>query len=299
MAVLRFARSACLALAVTLGCGDGLVERGFRGDPLFSFEGLVTFWGLFQGVDEFRASVFWSKTGEPTLELQELQEHTSASITVEFPAAFEMRLFQPPNLVDRVRPYTLGMILAYEDGNQSSTFDAGEFAGGASGAVLFYTERELSAEESPAGIPIPQGYSLATLPLPCHVGPPPFSQLPQQNSCGVPLGAACTQDQDCGAEGRCMTEARGGYCVMPQSVDCVPENGLLDSPLVETSTTGEFGELVWYRGCRNDQDCRVEDGHGCELGWWICFPKQPLQIEIGWGEGLGVSRLCDPIIPGD
>ena len=56
-----------LALAPVVGCGDALVERGYRGVPLHTFEGQIT---TVEGDGTFehplRASVFWSPSGETT-----------------------------------------------------------------------------------------------------------------------------------------------------------------------------------------------------------------------------------------
>lgn len=59
-----------LPLLLVLGCGEGLVERGYRGEVRFAYSGQVTTAG--RSVDfthPLRASLFWStETDEASLD---------------------------------------------------------------------------------------------------------------------------------------------------------------------------------------------------------------------------------------
>ncbi|MCA9547325.1 MAG: hypothetical protein KC613_23140, partial [Myxococcales bacterium] len=185
-----WARRAALALAL-LGCGDGLVERGYRGEVLFHYTGQVTTAG--RTVDfahPLRASLFWStETDEAGLD-DDLVEQPAIAVAVRFPGIFEINVFQrPPDHAweDPQAGFRVGFVLLYEDVNRNGRYDAGELRGGAADQVLLYAERALSAGASPTGRPLAVGFHTARLPMACpwlEAGEAPHAEP------GLPPGCA-------------------------------------------------------------------------------------------------------------
>ena len=286
-------------LPLVMACGSGLIEEGYQGVPAFSFEGLVEHFPLLGEVSNFRASIFWSLTGEPTAAPEAMIEQPDVAVRVTFPATFRMNIYQPPSdprLRALPQPYRVGMIVAYEDLNQNGRMEPQELAGGALNAVLLHAERPVAQEESPVGGPLPAGYFLARLPLDCQVEPRPLRDIPLSNSCGALLGNACEQNQDCGSRGYCERSVRNGYCQLWETDSCTPENGVLDYPInyVTTSTGPIDPPLSWYLACNTDEDCRVEEGYECVNWLGACFPRIPVAISIGYGPSLELPSLCKP-----
>lgn len=280
-------------LLVLASC-DPLVEKGFQGDVLFSIEGRVVDFNFDGSQLEYPlASLFWASGGDTTLDPALLRAQSEVSVRVSFPATFSIKVFEAPVLDDiGDKPYAIGELVVWQDANNDGIYSANEFRGGALDHVILYADRELSAQESPTGLTLPKGFSLANLPLPCQALP----TLPLSDDCGVPLGASCSPDSSsCGEFGACLlndgyTSYPDGYCVLPTSSDCFPEGGV---PLGVTNE--EFGQEVWVKACTSEADCRP--GYGCEPWLAGCLPKQPLAIIID--QYADYRELCESkvIIP--
>lgn len=271
MAVVRMAAVAALSW-LPAGCGDALVSAGFQGEPLFELEGVVVDYGFGPTDAEVpTAALFWSQTGDTTDRPEQLVAH-SVGVSVTFPATFHINVFTEPD--PGAAPYLIGQILVYHDDNGDGRYSPGELRGGAFDSVLFYAPAPVLAIDSPTGLELPAGFSLAQLPLPCGVRP----ESPEGDNCGVALGASCTGDAQCGPGGVCMEndgyfDYPDGYCVLPETSPCTPANGVL------LDVYNEFGaiEFVWVLGCDSGADCRA-DGYECAAWNAACMPRLPMAI---------------------
>ena len=86
------------------------------------------------------------------------------------------------------------------------------------------------------------------------------------------VGAPCEEDDDCAEEGVCLTEGEwgfvGGYCSFDNADHCCPAGTI----------ALDLGGVLCFRGCALDEDCRVEDGHICDVDgtcWW--YPPDPCE----------------------
>jgi hypothetical protein len=267
------------------GCGDALVTSDFRGDPVFTVEGRVTDIRYdFRSGEQLRASVFWSLASDTTVDPAQLSEQTSVAVRVTFPSAFKINLFDPPDesLLAQGRPYWAGQIMVYEDEDENARFSPGELRGGASYSALLYATRALNEGESPTGQSLDAGFTLVNLPLPCTTreGPPPIGG----DDCGVPLGAACASDADCGT-GVCLLSDGyitfpDGYCSLSDESGCVPANAQIDFFYIPPETPIDAEEVpgFYYLGCATNGDCR--EGYECFAYVNACLPKLPVFIDI-------------------
>lgn len=262
------------ALVLT-GCGDALVERGYRGEPLYTFTGQIAAasGGAFE--HPVRAAVFWSP-GRGTRIDERLVEQPSLAVAVHFPGTFEINVFEPPMAVDWSTPdddWRLGLVLIYEDLDEDGRFSPDELRGGARDQALLYLERPLSATESPTGTPLDAGFHAVRLPMLCGHEEEEHDrdQGTRAAECGVPIGEGCATDADCGTGGACLTRDRtavwtGGYCVqLFVEGGCEPRGGRL------------VGD-AWHRGCDDDDDCRLADGYRCEED--VCVPGAPVALVV-------------------
>jgi hypothetical protein len=91
----------------------------------------------------------------------------------------------------------------------------------------------------------------------------------QTHKCVPNLGAPCTKDDDCGNDGRCLSEVEdgypGGFCAQAcQSPEDCGDHICEDAP---------DGLKTCLPPCISDQDCRP--GYMCRpttTGQWACFP---------------------------
>ncbi len=280
---------ATLALLVC-GCGDPLVPSSYQGEPAFSIEGVVVDFRVFpRRADQLTASLFWSHDDEVSLLPERLVEQKSVRVVVEFPASFRFNIFDspPPRVQPSDSPFRLGLILVYEDSNNNGVFDVGELRGGAPQRGLLHTDRPLSAEESPTGRPLPAGFNLVTLPLPCE--PVLIESGLDLNNCDVPLGAACAGPDSCGEFGICFEEDKvglfsGGYCaLLSDATACTPQGGVrfgfIQTAIASTGSPSqdEFVD-VWLQACASDVECR--DDYECVPWAGACFAKEPVYLDI-------------------
>ncbi|MCB9732053.1 MAG: hypothetical protein H6745_05410 [Deltaproteobacteria bacterium] len=105
---------------------------------------------------------------------------------------------------------------------------------------------------------------------------------PPSGACGVPVGAACARDADCGDGGSCVLEVRlatgavlpvpGGHCRAALGASgCTLADGVWDA-----AYDGQLGLLA---RCGADGDCRA--GWACD-GWLdACLPPRRVAVAIG------------------
>jgi hypothetical protein len=272
------ALAAACGLALSTGCGDPLIEQGFRGEPMLTFEGQIgTSLGGSTSGDGLRAALFWSPAGDTELS-GELVEQPALSVAVAFPGTFEINVFEPPPAVAwraPRSPWRVALVLLSQDADGNGRFSLDELRGGARNQAVLWAERALAAAESPTGSALAAGYHAVRLPMPCGIVPAPTDGA----DCGVPLGAACEADADCGAAGVCLTRDLqtfwpGGYCVQPAvSGGCTPDTGIL-----RRTSVGEIEASYWHRGCESPAECRVDAGYRCVED--ACFPGEPALLVL-------------------
>ncbi len=273
-----------VTLFISTGCGDALVPDTYRGPPLLSFQGVVFDGATLNGVapQNLRGSIFWSKTAQTSTRPEALVEQRAIEVSAEFPATFTVNLFEGPNapqLAVDEGPFELGQLLFYEDRNDNNTFDQGELLGGAPLNAVLFLPRDLDEATSPTDAALGAGAHLVELPLTCGVQLP--TSTATRSRCGANLGEACTKDQDCGARGRCLTDMQGGYCALPLSSGCTPQDGANFPVSFSETEEPELDSFVWLKGCTQDSDCRTQEGYGCERRLDGCIPRNPILIELG------------------
>lgn len=289
-----------IGVAVTLAaCGDALVERGYRGEPLHTFQGQVTTVvgdGTFER--PLRAAVFWSPSGQTVLD-DRLVEQSAIAVSVRFPATFEINVFEPPASVpwdDPAAPFRVGVVLLYEDVNGDGHYQPSERRGGARNQALLFVPSPLDAAASPTGVALSAGFHDERLPMPCGVQQE--DEVAEGDTCGVTLGAPCTLDADCleagsaaGAAARCLlrdshTTWPGGYCVLDAAASaCRPIGGRRQSTDVNGGPVGDY----WHLGCSDGDDCRLSEGYQCKDNR-VCVPGEPASLEIR--PDFAVVGLC-------
>lgn len=283
MALLRLTR--WLAPLALLACGDGLVERGYKGEPLHQFSGQLTSVGgqLTPGL-VLRAAIFWSPDGSTDLS-DDLVEQDALSVEVAFPGTFTINVFQPPPAAARrtSADYRVGLVLVYEDVNGDGIAQPSERRGGASHTVLLYAERSISARRSPTGRALAPGYHAERVPMPCEE-----EEHEGGAACGVMLGMACRNDSDCGGPGICVNQDTthafwpGGYCAV-RAADCPAR-----MVGARSTTINGVADSYLHATCDDADDCRLSDGYQC-VGR-ICLPGEPSALVIE--PGFTISRLC-------
>ena len=145
--------------------------------------------------------------------------------------------------------------------------------GGAYDHGVMYVKRRLSAEESPTNNVVEAGMHLTGLQLPC--GESLGSGLGGED-CGVPFGAPCSGDNQCGALGVCLTELGeslpGGYCAMPADAGCQP----VGAATIEVDDSDAY----YLATCQQDDECRVAEGYGCDVALEVCLPSHPVALDL-------------------
>lgn len=287
--------------AALLGCGDGLLDAGYRGEPLFHFEGRVATDGSpLTATGPLRAGVFWLPYDPTTLDaafaertpIERLErlpglapgaalvEQDAIRVAVTFPGVFAINLFAPPPA--GLGPVRYAVVLLYADADGNGRMGPGERVGGATSTLLMHAARALPADaaQNPLGEPIAPGYAALHLPLRCGAPPPDDAIDPVY---GVRIGARCAPANaaaDCGPGGACLLAdldgpLPGGYCVLPHEAIAPGEVAPPSMVLIETEHDGE--ELrAWYRACEASADCR--DGYTCQEH--VCLPADAPTLRL-------------------
>lgn len=300
MEVLVVISKALLLMTLVLTtCGDPLVGEDYRGEPLFRFSGQIGFYDSSSKTEyNPRLSIFWSKTGDTQVDIDELIEQPSASVNVSFPAEFEVLVFSPPEKKHMVNDaYGLALILIYNDVDKNGWFNPqneGEMIiGGSPDRILLYAPSRIDAAQSPVSIALPKGFSVLWLPVQCE--PDDRVNGDGTSSCSHQIGAACSVDEDCGEGGVCLLELQNeiypnGYCSRRED----------DSACVASSSTVNAYENLTMRGCVEDEDCpregetcyRTEDMQYDQCN--VCWPSaiSPPQFLSCFRMGMGSEENC-------
>ncbi|MCA9539351.1 MAG: hypothetical protein KC620_10720 [Myxococcales bacterium] len=284
------------ALAVTVGCGDGLLDQQYQGEPMFTFAGQVASDGAQPVyVAPLRAAVFWlpydpTQLGAafaertpidrldrlPGLDANaHLVEQATIAVAVRFPGVFSINIFAPPpaEAIATDARLRFGVVLLYEDRDGDERMTPGEVVGAAPRQLVLFADQDLAADDThnPTGAALPAGYAAVDLPLRCGVPSPEYDLDPMLD---VRLGAACTGDgmDACGALGTCLTAdldgpLPDGYCVLLKDDLPTTAQPPLTSALIETERDGNELE-AWYRECMTSADCRP--AYTCQQH--VCLP---------------------------
>ena len=285
-------RNLALVLAGTaLACGDSLVDDAYSGTPLFTVPGSVTGTSEHVGTEhpDVSVAVFWSLRGMLPGEQDELVEQAGTAIRAEYYRNFEVRIFDEPgagHLVTRPSGKKVGVawLGAYQDANGNRRRDATEpLIGGSPGRVLIRAPQPLSAEDSPTGAPLTEGWHFVSTPLDCKPpgGPPPPDAPPvADGDCGVPLGIGCRVDAECGANGVCIHELvgpwPGGACVIAEP----PPSGCRQRGSVLFRVPDEPTKAYWLKSCNVTADCGREPPYQCDQQLRACRPTANIAVEM-------------------
>ena len=277
-----------VAMALS-GCGQPLLGDTFRGAPVWSTRANVQVAG--DGVDtrtDLRLSLFYSRIapGSPgDDDPEKWVEHPGTTFPVVAPSDNQLEVFEPPGADLMAHSsdgaslgYAFGRLLVYADTSGDGRRQPGEpFLGIDPPPAYLYVPSALSADRTPTHGALAPGFSWITLPQPCG-DPAPGPRTP--GNCGVPLGAACIVDGDCGG-GRCLKETKvpwpAGYCtiVEPPAKGCRPGDGVyMRRQQFSPAPPGAQG--FWLKRCATSADCvrldRDKQLYVCDPGLLACVP---------------------------
>lgn len=310
MALVRLRRGLVCALAgMTLACGDSLVDAAYSGTPVFALTGSVTGSADQVGVNhpEVTLAVFWLPHG-PAPDAREVRiEQPGTAVRAEYFRPFTMKLFDEPRAeylftTASGARYGAAWIGAYVDTNGNGRKDAAEpIIGSSQGRVLIRAPEALRAEDSPTGAPLAAGWYVISMPLDCPrpdgstadgASPPPVAD----GDCGVPIGAICKSDLDCGA-GVCVHDFispwPSGACAIPEP----PRDGCRQrgSVLVDDPVNPE-GKKFWFKSCEVTADCGRSEPYQCDQRKRACMPTTELLVDMN-GQELPPSICGGALAP--
>lgn len=276
---------AIAALALIVGCGDGLKDTTYEGAPLFTIEGTLieNSVGYTVAGGNLRYAMFWNVGVSLTLAEAEFVEDLSTGRPYAPPARFVMQLYRPPHILGP-RGYSIGSVMIYDDADGDGRKDPGEqFHGGATATLVAYAPEPIPADIGVLGSDVPQGFSVIASPLGC-LGEFPISE----DRCAIPVGAGCLQDADCAAPAVCAesvvaTRLPGGMCVLltqpPDEVDGPCGTDARYLPVYGGSWLRliEPVDGVWLPACERDADC-TRRGYHCATGVGVCLPNPAFEV---------------------
>lgn len=240
-------------------------------------------------------SLFYNPKGAGNVQsLDQLIEHEATRIALRPPNGLTWPIFDAPEVrhyftTPSGKRYALGVPYAYVDLNGDGRRSVGEDPiGEAPITAVLSVETALEAGESPTGKAVEPGFFMLVRPLWC--APRPAEPAPTAADCGVPLGAACAADGDCGAGVCLMNEPwpwPSGTCALPSSSTCVPEAAHLWRNHRDPS------QQFWLPACASTADCRQP--YQCDPGNGVCLPFGNLAIRISptWR----MLATCQPTMP--
>lgn len=312
-------RLALALLAAAGGCGDALIDREYRGIPIWQIVGSVSTTDSGpSGAPPHRLAMFYSPdaltqsaSSEEAVRaaLSQLVEDTGTTITLQPGVGYVLNLYEPPAPALRARSesggdagFAVGRIMAYTDENRDGRRQAEEpFIGVEPTSAYLHVPAPLSAAQSPTRNPLGAGFFQVNLPQICAAK---LLEPTDPASCGVELGRQCVNDTDC-AGGNCLKETNypwpGGYCTVilsmdPRSAACRPAKA---SPAMlpvfgarPASTRGYY-----LKPCVADLDCSPDgDRSGlyiCDAGLRACRPNSTTQVRIQpAGELIKFESFC-------
>lgn len=304
MATLNQSRLGAVCGLVLLGCGDPLVDRQFRGDPLITIRGNVMGSSDALPLDRplLRLSVWWSPVGLSIRSHSELVEQPSISTQSTVPFSFTLNVFdQPAQGHWTAQPdgsrYAIGTLMGYYDQNDNGRRDNDEAFLANTRRLLLYAPQPLAISQSPLGRALDPGYYLTSNSFVCPPsaeGPPP-SPPPMKSGqdCSLRVGQACTQDTDC-APGICIRDfvspwPQGG-CVLPD-----PLPAACSSQGVVRVVSADANEMrrspsFWVKACARSDDCGRAFPYQCDASLGACLPTQVVTATLS--DSLPSPRWC-------
>jgi hypothetical protein len=278
-------RGALLLLAAVAACGDPLADDRYRGEPLAHLQGDVAPRPEQDDFINLRLALFWMADGPYAGDVERFVEDAAASTDLPAPGPFVLNVFDPPDSARLVREagYGVARLLVYRDRNHDGRRDPGEpFLGSVGPEALLFAGRALPAESSPSRRALPAGFHQVMLPLLCNERPPAAMD---PGDCGVPLGAACETDGDCG-HGVCVKRLPApvvnGACVLPAGAasGCRPAQ----AAYLPTRWLRGF-EGVYLKACHQDGECLRasdlgKDLYRCDVALGGCVPRLGLHVDV-------------------
>ncbi len=287
-------------------CGDALVDERYLGTPRVVLQGSVE--GRSESVNgeqpEVNVALFWITDARQ--QEARLLEQEGTSRRVEYSRPFRLKVFDEPGeghflnwpLQARV---AIGRVGAYRDENGNGRRDETEpLLGGSVPRLVVRVPEALSAEESPTGGPIGAGWHVVSAPLDCPPPPggpprPPGEPLPvPEGECGVPLGATCTTDAQCG-QGVCLRDFvgpwPGGACAIPEP----PPQGCRQRGSVLLRSVEGLERAFWIKACERSADCGRAFPYQCDLQLRACRATQDVPVQLSDSEPpLMICRQQEP-----
>lgn len=285
-------------LLLPLGCGDGLIDSSFHGQPLLSLRGNVKGAADTLPLEQplLRVSVFWSPRGARFSGFNDLVEQPAISTQSFVPFSFTLTVFDIPeaqhySLQPDGSRFAIGTPLGYYDKNGNGRRDSSEPFLASGKNVLLYAPQLIPGGLSPLGQPVAAGYyqPYAALPCPPLPGSPPRPPDPQVtgNDCSAGVSQACSSNSDCGL-GVCIRELlmpwpKGG-CVLP---DPLPAGcGSQGLSRITWSPPAERGQLApppvtyWVKRCAQDSDCGRSFPYQCDIAYGACLPTLLMTLDL-------------------
>lgn len=283
----------CGLAGMALACGETLVDETYSGTPLFTLRGRVV--APSDYVDEEDAEVFlmvlWSPGGAANAD--KLVPQPGSLRRMAFFRSFEMHLFDEPGreflyTTPSGARYAIGRLGGFRDANGNGRKDDSELFEGYSQNALIRAPEALSASDSPTGAPLSAGWHLVSTPLMC---PPSGGSQPSpgpvdpvaDGECGVPLGAGCKKDADCG-KGVCVLnflgEWGGGACLIPEP----PPNGCRQKGSVLLRAPSPDTQAYWIKACTVTEDCGRLHPYQCDQQIRGCRPSAEAVVDINGRE---------------
>jgi hypothetical protein len=276
-----------------VACGDTLVDETYSGTPRFTVRGKMLGNSDNVSADQLVVdlAVFWFPQGPGRSDVLVQQPGTLRH--AEYFRPFDMNLFDEPGAehlftMRSGARYGIARIGAYQDANRNGRKDASEpFVGYSHKKVLIRAPGDLLAEDSPTGAPLKAGWHIVSTPLSCPAsvrppgsgGPTPGPVPVPDGECGVPLGAACRNDGDCGG-GVCVHEYAGpwneGACLIPAP----PPNGCLQRGSVLLRDPEFPDQAYWIPACQSTADCGRAHPYQCDQQVRGCMPTAEVSVEL-------------------
>lgn len=280
-----------------MGCGDAQIDFKFRGDAIWSVQGVTLSAGpQLKRADAMKMALFWSPQGLQVVDPEQWVEQVGTTIAVQVPSNYVLNVFETPgpehmlHLSDGTEAgYAVGRLVVYVDDNEDGHHTAGEpFVGLDAHSGFYYFRELLPAARLPTNTALDAGFYQIFLPQPCGFAPPPPTD---PGTCGVPIGASCAADADCPG-GLCLLGTSipwpSGYCTIPAA----PPNGCHPAAATYLGSPrfGRFSPLLmkgfYLKSCAGAASCRrvdsrEQDTYLCDPGLGGCTPNDAGGVQVG------------------
>lgn len=286
-------------------CGDALVDERYQGTPRVVLRGSVE--GRSEIVTgeqpEVNVALFW--ISDANAREARLLEQEGTSRGVEYSRPFTLKVFDEPGEAHFLRwPFearvAVARLGAYRDENGNGRRDETEpLLGGSEPRLVLRAPQALSAAESPTGGAVEAGWYVVSAPLECP--PPPGSPPPPEapppvpeGECGVPLGAPCTMDAQCGP-GVCLRDFvgpwPGGACAIPEP----PPSGCRQRGSVLLRDIEYPERAFWINACERSADCGRGFPYQCDLQLRGCRATGEVPVQLS--DSAPSRVICRPRAP--